>query len=62
VVGPLELRDWIVPTLYQQTQDYVPTPPLARKRRPKKDSAAEDDLRARGGAAACSAPGPRRGA
>ena len=26
VVGPLELQDWMVPTLYQQEQGYVPIP------------------------------------
>jgi len=27
VIGPLELRDWLVPTLYQQEVSYIPIPP-----------------------------------
>jgi len=29
VIGPIDLRDWIVPVLYQQEQRYVPIPEVA---------------------------------
>ena len=30
VIGPLELRDWMVPTLYQQEVSYIPIPPAIK--------------------------------